>query len=305
MGQRALIGGPLLLLGLLLSCQGDPGPAGVSHLPNDITPPEVVIILPKANARVGEEARVEIRASDDTGLSTIHFRVDGELQSHRFDPLASGRLYRWDLSGLAWGEHWLEVSAFDTRGKQGQSTPLRIFKVPPDSLPTRDTLFYFSDEHFLVEFRYPPDSSQVVTGWGVRFTPQMPCRVRSLAIKVKRKEAWSGYPLYLDLYTLSDNRPDSLLTRKVVILRPSIESGDYTSWEAKSLGSPGIPIESEFFVGVMLPEGAQGDSITLFTDRGLWNSDHTLVYHRDGYWTTPAQLRLPPLNPLIYAVVDY
>ncbi|MFN3821449.1 MAG: Ig-like domain-containing protein [bacterium] len=295
-----------LLSYILISCQGDPGPSGMSHLPGDLAPPEVSIIVPRSGTRVAERVRVEVNAFDDTGIKKLHFWINGIRADSQFTPLVPNRLYQWDLTSLSEGKLWLEVEAVDSSGIKSLSPPLLVIKVPNDSLMQRDTLSYFFTESSVIEFKLPPDSGRAVAGLGVRFTPLHPCRVRSLAVKVKRKEAWAGKTLYLDLYTWeqAENRPDSLLSRKVVILRPSLEGGDYLSWEVKSLGA-GIAMEGEFFIGVILAESSQGDSITVMSDRGLWKTGHGYIYHPQGYWQTPQDVRLPPINPLIYAVVDY
>lgn len=293
------------LLGyFLISCQGDQGPSGVSHLPTDLAPPEISIIVPRSGTRIAERVRVEVNAVDDTGIKEVHFWINGIRADSQFTPLVPNRLFLWDLSPLPEGRLWLEAEAIDSSGAKSLSSPSLVVKIPNDSLNRRDTLFYFLTESPAIEYKLPQDSGRTIAGLGVRFTPLHPCRVRSLALKVKRKEAWAGRPLYLDLYRWAENRPDSLLSRKVVILRPSLEGGDYLSWEVKSLGA-GIEMEGEFFVGVTLAESAAGDSIIVMSDRGLWKTGHGYIYHPQGFWQSPKDGGLPPINPLIYAVVDY
>ena len=101
----------------------------------DSYPPSVWISAPGNGATVSGSLNVQGTASDNVGVSRVEFYVDGSLQNTGYAPSFS---FSWNSSGVANGQHTLQVKAFDQAGNVGQSSTtvnVNNFTVLSDLIP--------------------------------------------------------------------------------------------------------------------------------------------------------------------------
>ena len=108
---------------LLARAKGAPvkGGGGGPKSGGDITAPSVSITSPVSGSSVdaGSTVYVTISASDNTGVSSETFSVDGVTQSSINGTVAS---FTWNTTGFASGTHTLTVTAKDVAGNAGSAS---------------------------------------------------------------------------------------------------------------------------------------------------------------------------------------
>ncbi|MBM3326835.1 MAG: hypothetical protein FJY65_07640 [Calditrichaeota bacterium] len=273
---------------------------------DDLFPPTAEIILPLGERPIFEQAMVEIRVADDDSVSRVVFLCDGRIDSINFTTIIPYYQYLWNCSSLNEGQHTLQIAAYDRQDKTGLSSAVVLRKVDIAQLPVMDTLRYFTfgEERDLLDWKLPPDSSSNTDGYGVRFTPDRPCKLRRVFTKIKRKAAWESGRLWLEVYNFENGKPDSILNRKTISYRSMGDPTDFITWDSKGYGDAGIALNGEFFIAVVPADNLNGDTLAVQTDGGLWNNGHG--YARiDSSWRTLHGARFRILNPMIYAVVSY
>jgi len=295
----------LILALLLIGCEGDPGRPGISRLPDDLHPPSAEIILPIASRPLYDRSIIEVLVTDDDSVARTAFLVDGL-------PPVAGTItlfnpptqYLWDCSALSFGQHSLQLIAWDMQDKIGQSAMLYLNRTEqiPDEL---DTLRLFDDDSTKsMRWKLPTDSLGTFRGLATRFTPDGPVRVLNVRLRLFKKLEWSGENLlFLDLMSVRNGLPDTVTVRDSLSLPPRGEEKDYDGWVRYSFG--GISVPGEFFVVVRLPDDFRGDTLAVHTDDGLWKNGHGLVLTSDGEWRPFTTGSGRHYNPLIYATVRY
>jgi hypothetical protein len=294
----------LTALILMVGCEGNPGKPGESLLPDDLYPPDAEIILPQPAKPIFDQSVVEIRVNDDDSVARVEFLVDGSSPvAGSFRTIDLMRLYSWNCGNLPTGQHSLQLLAWDNHNRMGVSIPLFLAKLPVDSIPQYDTLRYYAfTKETAVDWKLPSDTSAHFFGFATRFTPDRPCVIIAVDVRIKQKLAWQGTQLYLDLMTSNEGKPDSLLYRKTIIIRSGGSQQDFNDWIEKTYA--GVSVNGEFFVTVTLSDKAKGDTLAVQTDPGVWQTGHGLV-KRNGEWQSFNAGRTRSYNPLIYAVVQY
>jgi hypothetical protein len=88
--------------------------------PGDTTSPQVRVSEPLAGATVSGIIQIGAIASDDTGVTRVQFKVDGQPLGAPVTspPFATA----WDTRGAAQGQHTLTAEAFDAAGNTAAST---------------------------------------------------------------------------------------------------------------------------------------------------------------------------------------
>jgi subtilisin family serine protease len=104
---------------------GDPGPAP------DITPPVTSISSPTGGT-VSGTVTVSVAASDENGVSSVRFYVDGTLMG---TDSTGPYTFNWNTTGHANGSATLEARATDPTGNEGVSQPVT---VTVDNAPVAD-----------------------------------------------------------------------------------------------------------------------------------------------------------------------
>ncbi len=294
----------IVTAGALLGCEGDPGSPGRNQLPGDRYPPTVEIILPLATKPIYAQTVVEAIMVDDDTVAGYEFLIDGIESNSFFTIRRAPSLFNWDASALAPGRHTLQLVAFDAAGKVGESSLLYVLRSDL-AIPGNEKLFYFTDSSGMdaTIWKLPADSSGLFAGLGTRFTPDRPCLLKVVGVKLYRKPAWIGTRLFLDVFNERNGLPDSLLYRKVIALR-KLDNEEFDDWAESSFRS-GLPISGEFFAVVTLAEDAEGDTMAIQSDDGGWANGHGLMKTLEGEWKTFNIGRGRTPNPLIYAVVEY
>lgn len=91
----------------------------------DTTPPTVTITSPANGARVSNNQRVDISASDDRGVSRVELYVNGRLVA-----TLTSAPYTVTLNTRRWaaGAHTLQARAYDLSGNMGQSATITVYK---------------------------------------------------------------------------------------------------------------------------------------------------------------------------------
>lgn len=90
----------------------------------DITPPTVAIASPTPGATVSGTATLTATASDDTGVSSVWFTVDGTTVGAEVP--ASPFQQAWDSTGVSNGSHTLQAMARDAAGNVGTSSSVTV-----------------------------------------------------------------------------------------------------------------------------------------------------------------------------------
>ena len=289
---------------IIVGCEGDPGSPGQNRLPEDRYPPTVEIILPLAGKPLYDQSVVELSMFDDDTIARREFLVDGVESNASFSVRRAPSLFSWDASTLLPGRHTLQMKVTDATGKVGESSLLYLLRS--DSQPTGlQELRYFADSTGVesTKWKLPADSTGSFAGLGTRFTPDKPCLLRSVSVKLYRKASWRDTRLFLDIYTERNALPDSLLYRKVIALRGD-GVGDINDFAVSTFRN-GLPIHGEFFAVVTLADDAVRDTLAIQSDDGGWANGHGMMKTLSGEWRTFDVGRGRKPNPLIFALVEY
>jgi len=107
----------------------------VNNVTGDHTAPVVNITTPINNAVFEQNVNVPIsvNATDNVGVTSIRFSVDGVLLSS-----GTSNTFTWN-SGTVSGPHTITSTAYDAAGNQGSasvSVSVNVIVIPPDSLPS-------------------------------------------------------------------------------------------------------------------------------------------------------------------------
>jgi len=99
------------------------------------TPPTVSMTSPTAGSPVSDTVTVSASASDDVGIQSVRFQVDGtSIATDTTSPYSTS----WDTTTIANGSHSLDAVATDTSGNTTTSTSVTVTVnniLPPDPTP--------------------------------------------------------------------------------------------------------------------------------------------------------------------------
>lgn len=118
--------------------------------PPDTTPPTVSITSPTAGSTVSDTVSVSASASDDVGISSVEFRVDGSTITT--DTIAPYTI-SWNTTTITNGSHSLSAVATDTSGNTTTSSPVSVTVsnvTPPSGSPLISNLTAASGEVYEV-----------------------------------------------------------------------------------------------------------------------------------------------------------
>jgi len=88
-------------------------------VPPDSVAPQVSLTSPASSATVSGTTTIAANASDNIGVASVEFRMDGVLAA---TVTATPYSYAWDTSLITDGPHVLEVRAFDAAGNSANAT---------------------------------------------------------------------------------------------------------------------------------------------------------------------------------------
>jgi hypothetical protein len=136
----------------------------------DITPPEVAISSHQTNDMLKGKERIEVDASDDSGISHVDFYVDDEF---KFTDSNSPFSWEWNTASGEYpdGRYTIKVVAIDNKGNE-ESYEIKIEldneKVPPSVVKRKATPnSIFNGESntvlFIVKLDDPEDAAESVT----------------------------------------------------------------------------------------------------------------------------------------------
>ena len=99
----------------------------------DTTPPTVSVSTPANGSTVSGTVSVQATASDNVGVSTVEFLVDGALRS---SDASSPYSYSWDTTGASNGSHTVAARARDAAGNTATSSvTVTVSNSVPDTTP--------------------------------------------------------------------------------------------------------------------------------------------------------------------------
>ena len=104
--------------------------SNVIEIPESV-PPVVRISYPSNNESVNGSVTVAASASDNVGVVSVQFYVDGVLQA---TDTAAPYVFTWNTSSLTNGAYSLSAKAFDAAGNEGQSANVAV-TVAGDTTP--------------------------------------------------------------------------------------------------------------------------------------------------------------------------
>jgi hypothetical protein len=184
----------------------------------DTTPPTVSISSPANNATVSSTVSVSATASDNVGVATVQFQVDGNNVGSA--DTSSPYNFSWDTTSYANGSHALTAIAKDAAGNSAVSSTVNVTVNNQSSgsggIPT--TLGWFDVQGQQQANNCPPNN---FNGWGYNFSSFCGGVVRAWSggiADTKRNRLWfwggghtdyAGNELYyFDLTTLKVVRAD-------------------------------------------------------------------------------------------------
>jgi hypothetical protein len=92
-------------------------------LDNDKTPPTASLTAPAPGATVSGAVALSASASDDIGVVSVDFLVDGAVASTK---TAAPYSWTWNTATVSNGSHQLRVRARDAAGNVGESSPISV-----------------------------------------------------------------------------------------------------------------------------------------------------------------------------------
>jgi hypothetical protein len=106
-------------------------PAAAAPASSDKTPPTIVVMTPAAGAFVSKTVAVSANATDNIGVATVTFQLDGAALGTALT--SAPWTFRWDTLTAPDGEHKLSAVASDAAGNTAASlvVPLTVDNVPP------------------------------------------------------------------------------------------------------------------------------------------------------------------------------
>jgi len=104
----------------------------------DTTPPTVSITAPAAGATITGTATVTASASDNVGVTSVEFYVDGALKN---TDSASPWSWSWDSTTASNGSHSLTARAYDAAGNNTTSTAVSVTVNNPTGGTTANETF--------------------------------------------------------------------------------------------------------------------------------------------------------------------
>ncbi len=202
----------LLIVSLILGCEGDAGRPGISLIGDDIFPPLVELILPFAMHTAYERVVFEAFVRDDGEIDRVEFIVDGWD-----DPAQNPAVVRppfqvlYDCSGMTLGRHFVQAAAFDKKGRRGLSKRAMFYKDTFPESHVRDTLAFFDQGSSGDEIWVLPDDRLVAdslkyTGYGVRVTMDSPGVLNRLWVNLCRDTSWTGTQVSVEIRSSSAPR---------------------------------------------------------------------------------------------------
>jgi Subtilase family/Bacterial Ig domain/Fervidolysin N-terminal prodomain len=108
------------------------GMAGTGGQPVDSTPPDVSLTSPSPGATVSGTTMVEVAASDNVGVASVSFSVDGVLMG---GDNTAPYTFSWNTTGVSNGPHTLTASAQDSAGNSGSTSVTVTVGNFADSMP--------------------------------------------------------------------------------------------------------------------------------------------------------------------------
>ncbi|HET8813485.1 MAG TPA: polysaccharide deacetylase family protein [Solirubrobacterales bacterium] len=96
---------------------------------SDQTPPAVKLTAPPNGATVTGTTNITAEATDNIGIASVRFFLDGVSLGSKTVPTVSGGstyLWRWDTTAASKGPHSLTAVATDTDGNQTTSAPVAV-----------------------------------------------------------------------------------------------------------------------------------------------------------------------------------
>ncbi len=266
------MGALLLILLLVVACEGPQGPQGLGADDLDFEPPEVTLITPQPYETVsGDTFTVEAKAQDNRSIRRVEFYVDGRLalggDSIAVDSFPrSGNRYSalWTLTGagIPHGYHTLVVRALDDALNQAETPPMPFLTV--EALPF-DTLYYDDVPGAVFATMTLPDryGDRYVN---VRFTPLQPCRLEQVMFQFwefSDDTLVDGIDIRVFAWTSQNHLPDELVD-SVDVPQTSILTNE---WMAVDVRNRDIRFDSTFHAGFSPPTELY--SQYLAADRGV------------------------------------
>ena len=120
-----------------LSCEG---PIFEIPIDEDTTAPLVAITNPADQAVLSDSILVTIYAFDNSGLDNVQLYIDDSLV---FDSTEIPYEYLWNTTEYAEDQyHFLKAKAYDNKGNNNQTSPIRIMVDNRDNIRPTGTLLY-------------------------------------------------------------------------------------------------------------------------------------------------------------------
>ncbi|WP_224365339.1 Ig-like domain-containing protein [Hyalangium versicolor] len=127
---RSVSNGPHVIQAWAYDAAGNASASNVAHVivDNDLFPPQVTLTAPTSGDFVSGTVSLEASASDDRGMPSVDFYVDGAfVGTDTTAPYA----FSWDSASVFNGSHTLAALAFDSGGNQTWSAPLTVVTNTP------------------------------------------------------------------------------------------------------------------------------------------------------------------------------
>ncbi|MFH0766284.1 MAG: Ig-like domain-containing protein [Calditrichota bacterium] len=297
-------GGWFIAVFMLAGCEGDPGSPGVNRLPEDLQPPLVDLTFPQARKRVFDETMLEAHVFDDIRVDRVQFMVDSKWDSSAVLTTYEPPWNRvWDCRNLLDGPHFLQAVAWDHSGKAGYSSLVLVYKMPPDSIVSEDTIrFYDPSSMGDLSWRLPDNLSRF-TGYGTRFSANRPGRLAKIYVRFLKLETWRGLELQFEIRSSNRGMPDSLISSFGFNgTRMRMDPGVTAIWY-RVRPDEDVIVPTEYFILATKAEETTGDTLAIMSDEGIWRNWHGWV-QENGSWREFTAGQKFAYNPLIYCIME-
>lgn len=210
--------------------------------PVDTQPPAVSITAPATGATVSGTAAVSASATDNVGVSSVQFTLDGVSIGASLG--AAPYTLNWDTTTVANGSHTLGARATDAAGNAATATPV-VIDVSNASTPPPAPVLLVGDQ----KIEAAADNNTAGSGEAFQYTASTTGTANALSVYVDSGSTASQ--LAVGLYADNGaNKPGALLAQSTMLTPRT------AAWNTTSLSPTPISAGTKYWIALLSPAGA-------------------------------------------------
>ena len=249
--------------------------------PVDTQPPTVAITAPAVGATVSGTVAVSASASDNVGVSSVQFTLDGVNVGAPVS--AAPYTFNWDSTTVANGSHTLSARASDAAGNTSTATGVT---VNVSNAPAPAPVMLLGDQ----KIESGADSNTAGAGEAFQYTATTTGTANSLSVYLDSGNTASqvAIGLYADN---GANKPGSLLAQG------TISAPKAAAWNTTSVSPTPISAGTKYWIALLGPAGA---GTVKFRDVGSGGpsvmSSQATLSALPGTWSSGASYANSPMS---------